>query len=530
MTRLLTTILVGTILLSSPARGWEKFEHRLLADSAMTQVVRECEISVTGPNGNTFENLRFADLVVDLAEDDMNPTRFHRTGKTILEQLREVSDSNWNDLLYYHPQTDKSTYETVITGFLYWHLKALHQAAQESPGGSHEQNLVHALRYEAKAQGFLADAFTAGHLLTPVHTPFSGLQRVNIKSAHHSFNTTGLFVMNSRGDLWRTFGNGNLLWYPESYHQVYNACLSSLRELMLVHQLSTGVNEISDSLASWLAVELPGVTAKAAQKSWLAPVTIASLYEEQKLPSLMRIPMPISATWSVRVPPDSGQAFADRKHFPQMSDPGYYDSSLSRHDRRYLYSQLAFPDWLFFPKLANQEPSELIRDDPDVASVHFTQQWSLTPAYRGLLTRLGGSVIFQSEGRGSGYLMGLGYGLADDLLLVERLSIEADLQASHDEPRRTIVRTTAGFGIKRKIIFEKLPDPLEIIESFRIEFGGAFGLKQPFRKAGFTTAIGLESTSIQLPGLYIGAFLRTAYQWNFLDRTVHGLSFNLIFH
>ena len=47
-------------------------------------------------------------------------------------------------------------------------------------------------------------------------------------------------MINARGDAWQTFGDRLLTWYGPTYAHVLEACVSSLREVLLAWRMAAG--------------------------------------------------------------------------------------------------------------------------------------------------------------------------------------------------------------------------------------------------------------------------------------------------
>ncbi|HER19989.1 MAG TPA: hypothetical protein ENO14_02980, partial [Chromatiales bacterium] len=129
--------------------------------------------------------------------------------------------------------------DNVVANYLVYHAIAI-RCAEESVRGAadnmprtlpgHTEWIERALVYEAVALGYLADAFSSSHLLTPVHLPMARLQDANVRAAHEFFATQGAYVSNSMGDVWRTFGDGLMTWYGPAYEYVLDACTRSAQD------------------------------------------------------------------------------------------------------------------------------------------------------------------------------------------------------------------------------------------------------------------------------------------------------------
>ena len=110
---------------------------------------------------------------------------------TILDQLRSLDSSRLASILKKHAATilseakrsqpssgclpsEQLSQKNVIVNYLVHHLLALHYAdGVGKRRGDASEAFECALIYEAIAQGYLLDAFSSGHILTPVSDPFS---------------------------------------------------------------------------------------------------------------------------------------------------------------------------------------------------------------------------------------------------------------------------------------------------------------------------------------------------------------------
>lgn len=258
-------------------------------------------------------------------------------------------------------------------------------------------------------------------------------------------------------------------------------------------------------------------------ESWLTLRNGGEYYAEVRMPTLLLLPMPVSATWSRKNAEDKNPRNNHRKHFPQLHEEGLHDPDLEKVNRKFLYHKKDLPSWLIPDWLSKDGPEKLIRENPDFASVRFVQQSDFPPSYVGLLVTSGGGAVLGRKGKGSGWSFGLGYGVIDEFLLFNKISIEAVWMPGLDEPRRLLLGPSFGLGIK-------LPFHSDPVEAVRIENGYFWGLRAPYQANGLKFALGLESRTVPLGFTYSGLTFRLKYQWLWLERTKHGAFLEAVLH
>ncbi|MGH7496895.1 MAG: hypothetical protein ACREOO_31490 [bacterium] len=340
--------------------------------------------------------------------------------------------------------------------------------------------------YEAIALGYLSDAFSAGHMLLPASDDFSVLLHVNSKQAHKFYGNEGVFVINSRGEVWRTFGDKLMRWYAFNYRPVHEACKSSLRELFLVFYVSVGSDTLPKSLKKWwqsIEPSRPPETILQVTTESHGGVTYYTSGQVQ-LPTLQLLPMPVTATWSIRKDALDTNGFYIREHFPQLRGAGLHDPNDKDIDKAFLYSSAAVPGsmipLLLFSQskqdstksttdfISNLEVQNLIKSHPHFASVHYVQERNFPPSYVGPLFSLGrGMPINASDGR-SGTVVGMGYGFCDDFLVLRKVSFEAPFMYSYGHAGGLLLAPTFGMGIGLSWKF-----------ALHSEAGYAWGLRAP---------------------------------------------------
>jgi hypothetical protein len=510
------------------AHAWDNEEHRVLADSALSAVLHACAVTddsagfklmIGGDtviiSANAWTGETFGARTAFHAADDFASIRFHERGRTIMDQLAATPAGS---------SAAGAKPHNVAAAFLTEHLQALRLAAQAPHtdtdiGGI----LLWALEQEAKAQGYLADAFAAGHILSYREGLLTWLARRNRREAHDYHRDRGVYVINGRGEVWQTFGDGLLHWYPPTYQAVFDACAASLKEVLATWYLSHGAS-LPDSLANWLKAVAQERPASQTVAQWLSNASGVEYYGKFRMPSLMYLPMPVAAAWSERTDSLDQQGIRIRHYYPQLWEGGLLDPDSRELDADFMNARSSVPTWMIPEPLRNPSAKgadELIRSDPDWASVRYTQRRTAPPSYKGLLLSLGGQMTI-SEGVGRpGGSVGLGYGFFDDLLLVKHVSIAAAFMPSFHEADDRLLALTGGLGVD-------LPGngwP----QTVRLDGGLAIGLGEEFDDLGPVFALGLDSKVIPLGITYAGVRWRIQYQWFSLDRSVSGPVLTLIF-
>jgi len=532
------------------AIAWEKEEHRLVADRALTEVLADCGLAHDDSLVFTFENglsirlgrklwedKSFGELCESFSKEDISRSRFHERGRTILQQLQSLTssviDAAWRERRRTNAaaagawppvRSAEQSNQNVVANYLLHHLIALRFAGIAGEQGSDgKEALRRALIYEAMAQSYLTDAFSAGHLLVPLSDALSSLHPINNKHAHAFYGSEGAFVVNAAGDLWQTFGDKLLLWYAPTYRHVFDACKTSLRELFLSYYVSIKNGIIPEYLGKWAQAVSIGASKKEMVKSWMIAQDGDKYFSTNKMPALLLLPMPISATWSVRTEIMDEHGIHQRKHYPQLRESGFHDPDVAGIDPEFLYPRATVPTSMIPSLLSAQSPRELIKSHPDYASARYVQERNFPPSYVGLLFSAGGGIVFNGNDHRSGTSVSMGYGFVDDLLVLNKLSFEAALMPSFNDARRLLIAPTLGMGIK-------LPASLKGAEAFRIEGGYAWGLRTPFKAHGAKLTVGFESPTIPLGLTYAGITIRLKYQWLWLERTLRGVLGEIVLH
>lgn len=519
--------------------AWEKEEHRIVADRALAALLAEWNLTLFG---NKFiQEETFGEVCAQFAGKDSSAARYQRRGKTIMEQLKPLSASFIERVWSEHSQAasvkTQENYgavvppfsaeqpdQNVIVNFFLHHTIALRLAkiAGEKKDKKDEA-LRRALHYEARAMSYMMDSFAAGHLLVPVGDSLFGLHPVNNRTAYNFYRNEGAYVINSKGDVWQTFGNRILQWHAPTYRKVTEACMTSLRELFLVYFVSADDLDIPEKLKQWGQSVASGLSLEELVNQWTSTRNGEEYYSNFQMPTLLLLPMPVSASWSVRTDEIDEHGIHRRYHYPQLSEPGFHDPGLHGIDREFLYPRAAVPDWMVPDLLTTQNPTELIKSHPDVASVRFHQTRNFLPSYKGLLFCLGGGPAFKKRGGGFGSKIGLGYGLVGSLLLIQNASVDLAIIPAFDEGRRFLLTPSLGFSLK-------LPNPFNFWDSYRFEIGYALGLRSPYKEDGLKFAFGIEFPTIPLGFTYAGLTIRLMYQRFSLERTLHGIFLDFVLH
>jgi len=492
-----------------------------------------------------WEGHSFAWLVRDYAKDDKDPARYHRYLESVQDQLTRVgvgvlqaaeascfnpligndSPGTWPDV-----QSFEKNSLGVVGNYLLHHWLALRYAqlaANRPPVRT--ALMVRALVYEARAQGYLLDAFSASHMLLPNWNLLSWLHPVNLRVLHDSYRMSGVFVINSRYQVWQTFGDGVLKWYPYSFGQVSEACKASLLEVIASLYVAIGSGAPSE-LDTWVLGEYPGGDGWVKAQSWLEVREGSEYYGELRMPSLLRIPMPITAAWSVRSgedfsPPGADPEVKERTYFPQLAEAAYHDPTLEPYLTGALYSLDAVGSWLVLPQLATQTPEAIVKNDPDVASVRYVQQFSKTPSYKGILVIGGAGYMFHGPGIGGFVSLGAGWGFVDEVVRMRWLP---SLRRGSFE-----VRYLGGFQPSDgDILGGAVTIQLELptFADLHAEAGYAWGIQAPMARHGPTLGIGVVSNSLRIPGTYLGALARLKYEALFLEEISGGVFLEVVVH
>ena len=327
---------------------------------------------------------------------------------------------------------------------------------------------------------------------------------MNIQITHEYYSFEGAYVIDSYGNSWQAFGDKLLQWYPASYFRVFEACLISLRELFLVYYSSFRNVEIPKHLSEWAKLNAGIISLKELSDRWLTTNNGVEYYSEIKMPSLLSIPMPLAASWSVRTEQKDKYGIYHRKHYLQLNKEKYYDPDLDDIDREFFYSTNSVPNWMIADFLPNDTLQNLIRYHPDIASVRYRQDRFFPPSYRGYLLVAGGTYVFTNDQNNFGASLGFGWGFSDQFLFVFiKPSITGTALYLLDTNKHWVLSADFGIGIN-----------LPILDAFnpRLEVGYAYGFQSPFKGHAGKFTFGLESKTLPLGFTYAGLTFRFKYQ------------------
>lgn len=521
--------------------SWEKNEHQILANLALDSTLVFCGINFTdtliflpGKNDDIILNKRFwkgesfGKISTLFSGDDISKSRCQVRGYTINQQLEplstEIIDKVW-ERIKNSPDDIESvefTNKNVVYNYLLYHLIALRFAklsGKKPYDGS--EFMRHALIYEAVAQSYLSDAFSAGHLLLYLFDYLAPISSYNNQVTHDFFCTEGVYVLNARGDCWRTFGDKLMQWYSPSFNHVLEASVLSLRELFLVYYVTNNI-EIPLHLSKWANSIDSQLSAEELIKPWLITHTGAKYFSEIKLPALLCLPIPVAATWSVCTEEIDSYGIHKRKHYPQLGEEKFHDPDVNEIDTMFLYSSSSVPDWMIPEFLPNDTLQNLIRYHPDVASVRYMQKRYLPPSYQGLLLSAGGTIVFNNDLNNFGASLGIGWGFADEFLFViTKPSLILTGTYLFSDNKEWLLLADMGFGINMTIFNIFYP---------RFAFGYSQGFQSPFKGGAGMIALGFDSETVPLGFTYAGLTFRLKYQFVFFNKTLSSPLLEIILH
>ena len=544
MSRTILTLLLFPCVLcarTEPCFAWEEAEHRSLSGSCLLQVVTECGFGCD-PDMILWQEMSFADLCAWMARKDRKLSRFQQRGQTVMQQMAVLNQEHIEKILREHvgwPDTTKTDSQpwppitsaelssrNVLCNYLVHHLIALHYGARAGRAAKYrDEAWRRALIYEAMAQGYLADAYSSCHLLPPDRNVFSLLHPFNTRQVHDHYRNFGIYVIDSLGHVWQTYGDGLLYWYGPTLKQVRSACLASLRELLFVYYHTDPTSPLPAALQGWFAEQTTMENIADPVQKWLQVRDGADYYSLIKMPTLLRLPMVVTATWSERLAKTDEHGIHLRKHYPQLREEGLHDPDLHGIDREFLYSRSDVPDWLEFSRLKEESPAELIRYSSDVASVRYTQNRRKAPSYFGGLLMVGGGYLGHTSPLEGTATFGVGFGLVDEIIEfrklpdIRRISLEVSYQPTVGLDMRKVISPYLAFQIH-------IPRKL----SLHIETGYAYGLEAPHKEAGARAAFGISSSTLPLGFIYIGSTVRLKYQVMYLEKIIKGVMVEFVFH
>ncbi len=540
----------------------EKEEHREIANLALKIVLTECKDDLHDlfvefffrndsliVEKELWDGKSFGKISASFSGKDISVARLHAYRRTILQQLESLPFSLIEEVLIDHDSSSdirsaEQSNKNVIANYLLHHLIAL-RYANKAGLTNDKDTLRAALVYEAMAISYLTDAFSSGHMLLPINKPFSSLQTVNFQEAHNFYGRNGLYVINSGGEAWQTFGDRLMQWFGPTYRHVSKAVVTSLRELLLVFYNAVNPKNLPVCLETWAHSATGDSTVLQSVQASLKIHAGQEYYSILRLPSLLLLPMPISASWSVKdsVFIDSYTTVKDsngiktteidtngirihrRLHYPQVRKPGLYDPDFEKdkykRNMELLLPESGVPKWLI-PGLLAANPDtnttkDLIKNDSTIASVRYTQETDYLPSFRGLLLHFGSGVLLEN-GNDRNLLLGVGYSPFGDLLIINNVSLDFLFTRFSNEPDKQMLTFNAGASIKL---------PLRIIKAIRLEAGPA---AVSYKKWGYRIAAGLEFPIWPLRFTYAGLTSRLMFQTVDIGTTSNGLYFQVILH
>lgn len=507
-------------------RAADQSEHVRVARRVVDSLLLDCEARISGqelrlPGDSTqrfpfqlIGSSTFVDLSGAFAEDDMARSRFHERGRTILEQLTVIDritieesfrlagttsiGALKTDHTMQHSMSVVRANSNVVANYLLSHLVALQFAEIAGKDPSQQTEAMRqALTFEVLAQSYLVDTFCAGHILVPSFDAFHWAHTMNIRKAHDFYNVAeGAYVINSKHEVWQTFGDQLLEWYAPTFGHVVQAAVTSARELMLTYFVSKDTNQIPSRLRRWGLMNASGHTLTAMVEQWLSKRDGRWYYESAMMPTLLELPMPVSAAWSRQSDHVSQHKIHDRLLYPQLREAESHDPDEDGIDKRFLYSAAAIPTWMRFEM--NSAPALSIRNDPRIASVRYIQERDYPPSYIGTLGHLRAAHDFKSGSMA--YSFGAGYGLLDEFLFLQNLS--PDLVVMHSQSA-WFLSATGGLSLSL---------PLGVVSGARLESGYVWGLGSSAGVNGWTGGFGLESKVFPFGFTYAGTTLRLMYR------------------
>jgi len=537
-----TFVLLLLLYFSAETFSWEKEEHRLLADLAFDSTLSFCGINfndsliflpwktgIISINIKLWNGKSFGDVSAYFSEDDILQSRCQLRGYTIQQQLEPLSaaftDEVWN-LIEEKPgdiQSVEVSNQNAVFNYLLYHIIALRFAKLSgNEAGGNQEAFRSALIYESAAQSYLSDTFSSGHMLLSNTDFLASLNSFNIQIAHDHYCSEGVYVINSNGDCWQAFGDKLLQWYPYSFNQVFQACTASLREIFLVYFTSMENVEIPINLDKWARSISPGITPEELCNLWLTLNDGVKYYSEIKMPALLCIPIPISAAWSVRTDGRDNYGIYHHKNYPQLMEEKYHDPDLDEVDLEFLYSKYSMPGWMIPDFLPGDSLPNLIRYNPEIASVHFVQNRNFPPSFKGYLLTAGVTYVFTNDNNEVGTSLGFGWGFGDlSLLVFIKPTVFVTAMRLFGDSQAWILSADIGVGINASVFGICKP---------YIELGSTWGSSSPYNGYAGNYALGLDSETLPLGFTYAGLTFRLKYQFIIFDKTLYSPVFEIILH
>ena len=537
-----TFVLLLLLSFSTETFSWEKEEHQMLADLAFDSTLSFCGINSNdsliffpAKNGiitiskRLWNGQSFGNTSAFFSGDDILQASCQLRGYSIMQQLEPLSasyiDEVWNRVKE-SPNDIHSievSNQNAVFNYLLYHLIALHFAnlSGNEVDGANEA-LRNALNYEAVAQSYLSDTFSSGHMLLSNSDFLAPLNSFNIQVAHDHYCSEGVYVINSNGHCWQAFGDKLLQWYPYPFNKVFEACAASLRELFLVYFTSMENVEIPVNLEKWASSISPGITSEELSNLWISKNDGVKYYSEIKMPTLLFIPIPVSSSWSVWTDTEDEYAIHRRKNYPQLMEEKFHDPDLDKVDLGFLYSKYSMPGWMIPEFLPSDSLQNLIKYNPEIASVHFVQNRNFPPSFKGYLLTAGVTYVFNNDNNSVGSSLGFGWGFGDLSLLVF-IKPTVFVTAMHlfgDSPA-WILSADVGVGINASVFGICKP---------YMELGSTWGSQSPYNGYAGNYAVGLDSETLPLGFTYAGLTFRLKYEIIIFDKTMYSPVFEIILH
>jgi len=552
----------------------DKDEHWRIPDSAYATVLRELGggngpsladpvASRLQPELEIWQGSTFGELSLRETGCGLPACRFHARGKSVLQQLCSLDSSEVYSAISRHVTDDTAAQggsamlsdHNVLANYLVHHLIALHYGKRAGQNAGESMHLLQlALLYEAKAQSYLIDAFSAGHLLVPLSDPWSFLHPMNNAEAHDFYSSQGVYVLNSKGEQWQAFGDKLLQWYAPTFEHLFGGCCSSLRELFLVYYVFATPSRLPVSLKGWLDSIGNVNAADSLVNKWLV-ITSGNVYlTDSEMPTLRLLPMPISMTWSKRTDIIDTHGIAHRIQYPQLKasrdDPAFCDPHIQDMDEEFLYHWGDLPGWMLPDAWVPPDSlggrsvkdlsrgrrdslaANLIKHDPSIASVRFIQERYYPPSYYGLLTSIGVTSIIQSDSHYSGIIVGLGcappWTLLSEPAFVSRISANASWSHFFGDEERSLVSINVGLGVSLFKNPAGTHKTFRYTEYVRLDGGYAWGIGPQFKGHGWLASLAIETGAVPLWFTYGGLIARPRIACLFFDKTYFQPSLEIV--
>ena len=120
---------------------------------------------------------------------------------------------------------------------------------------------------------------------------------------------------------------------------------------------------------------------------------------------------------------------------------------------------------------------------------------------------------------------GFGFGILDDIGLLNRFSVEVDWMRSCPDARWSYLVPSTGIGFKIPECIKKIP-----IEDVRFETGYAVDIGPSSGKGAAKFAMGIESATIPLGFTYAGVCFRLKVQRIHLQKKLDGVFLEMVLY